>query len=250
MQKKLSKMTMTKEEFIDWFNNAPKIINDVDGTEYPSKNQIFGLTEYPEDRLFDGYGFDYVSNSFLNGMVNYTDEMLIGYMIRRYTQPKDYEQEMYRIKELEDFEKRNTGILRIRGLEGEAFDEWEKGCRYIDGLKNEVHTDLSRCPDDVFLLGVLRHNDTFPERITGDVYVYFWYDRDVSDCSIGMTSKYKSDEEAIDALFADCLDTLMNSGTYDLHISTLADLLYEEKVPLNHFIYEIPRESITGWLKG
>jgi hypothetical protein len=109
-----------------------------------------------------GEGYEYISDSFINGLVNYRDYTVGGFMLRRYTDD----------------------------------EEWAESCKYIDSLVDEVHSNFRKCMDDVFLLmKFLDEEDNLN-------YIWYWYDQDVSDCCVAVFSadKVKDDVEALYAL--------------------------------------------------
>lgn len=128
--------------------------------------------EYPRDIIDHplplGVGYEYVSNSFLNGFVNYA-KPIKAYVLERYY-PWEYE-----------FEKDEFSI-KIR--EPARSFQWVD---FVPKTKDELYQKLCEpdrmChakldvdfQDDVLMLSVSEQG----------TYIFFWFDRDSSDCCIG-----------------------------------------------------------------
>ena len=89
-------------------------------------NELLDPIEYPDNEELltgpsEGVDYVYVSNTYLNGFINYVD-IISGYMIRRYSIGEDY--------------------------------DWDKKCKNVDLLADEYHTDISDSSkfDDVIIL--------------------------------------------------------------------------------------------------
>jgi len=94
-------------------------------------NKLLDIIEYPDrEQLLtgpsEGYDYVYVSNTYLNGFINYVD-IISAYMIRRYSIGSD--------------------------------DEWNEACKNVDLLADDVHTDISDSSkfDDVIILAESEH---------------------------------------------------------------------------------------------
>ncbi len=138
--------------------------------EYPEGVAERGV---PEDTLYA-----YISSTFLNGYINYV-KCFYAVMIERYC---DWGKDA----------KLSGGEIDI--------DDGEKPIdieAVIATLKDDVHTDLSRCPDDVLVLGE-----------TDTCYWFFWFDHDVSDCQIG---RFKKDDIRQDEVKASLVEFLKNA---------------------------------------
>ena len=89
-------------------------------------NKLLDIIEYPDrEQLLtgpsEGCDYVYVSNTYLNGFINYVD-IISAYMIRRYLIGND--------------------------------DEWNEACKNVDLLADDFHTDISDSSkfDDVIIL--------------------------------------------------------------------------------------------------
>ena len=129
----------------------PEMYCDVQ-LEYPGSHIALGGFQ-------PGCSYDYVSNSFLEGFVNYT-QIVEARLLDRYRTHEE-----------------NT--LKLEAFMPSLDLPYGKGCRH--------HTNLYVCfNDDVLLLCKSSAEDLV--RAWGDTLAptwwYFWFDRDGSDCSI------------------------------------------------------------------
>lgn len=128
-------------KFWDKEETSNKFGNKINFIDYPEHDNFFELKE--------NTGYDYVSASYLNGLVNYVTPI---YLICSQKYSND-----------EEFDKI---IEYLKNIDMEAWPcEW-------------YHTDLSKIEDNVYYLGK-----------TESSYVIFCYDRDCSDCMILRLSK-------------------------------------------------------------
>ena len=105
-------------------------------------------------------------------------------------------------------------------------DEFNKAIEQVnDHIADGSHTDVSWSEqyDDIVVLGR-----------TDSMYVYFYADRDVSDCMIGglPADKFASDEEAFNEFMAYVIDCHN----------------FNQDKTGNRF-YKLPKEFFTGWIK-
>jgi hypothetical protein len=95
----------------------------------------------------------YVSDSFLNGFINYV-QVRRAFLLSRYRRWNDPSE---------------------RGTKAEMF-------ALATQPDSFVHTDLALFEDDILILGSITGPDDRP--VPGR-WMYFWFDRDVSDCCVG-----------------------------------------------------------------
>jgi hypothetical protein len=145
--------------------------------------------EYPKN-IADNpipYGevWTYVSSTFLNGFINYVKP--IGcYVVNRYTE------------ETEDISDREVSIC-----DKGKFGNWHKFSGTKKGLidlivseeKEVYHTRLNCFADDIIILAKIE-----TESDEENKYIFFWFDSDVSDCSIGKFKTNDSQEEILNSI--------------------------------------------------
>lgn len=220
----------TKEEFIKFFTETRDMFKSFEIFDYMNAAAAFNFSS--EGTLSCGNMINYVSCDYLNGLINFT-KVIGGYMVRRYTSTHQFCNE--------------NNFTYCEDLE-----EWKKSCDYIDFLKNEPHSNFKMCADDVILLGKIYNNGDdgdFDKNTKNDIYVVFWFDKDVSDCSIAMTSEYESDEDAMNALLVSCMDFIVEENDY-MGFENIADDIYDYGAPMENMLCEITKASINGWVKG
>ena len=166
--------------------------------------------EYPKNILEDVLPWNeewiYVSSTFLNGFINYATP-ISAFMLDRY---------------VEMDEKSKTGFvahLRSDDYRYEWYDKtfYTKRDLFEAATKPGViyHTDMNILRDDVLILS----------KINDGMYIYFWYDMDVSDCAIGRFKTDDTEEEVIEEF------TKFVKG-------------------LNYGSHELPMHFFQGWMKG
>lgn len=165
---------------------------------YPSKSS------YLINGLKTGILYEYVSDAYLNGFINYI-RIVDAYMVNRYT---DEDEWIYACKAIDEYNSPHA-----------TFDN-------IDGL------------DDIHILGTLE-DDEYD-------FVYFWFDRDVSDCCIGrfrfaIKNEYGDYDKRLTYQVAKDMfrDYVAHS---DAHQCSMASRT-EEAMKL----YHIPLEKLMGW---
>jgi hypothetical protein len=120
---------------------------------------IFKETEqYPENICERGVPqdtlFEYVSNTFLDGLINYVSDHR-AYMLERYGKFENGKHVEHKVTDIEAMKTK---------------------------LEDDVHTALSTCPDDVVVLAESQNS-----------YWFFYYDWDCSDCEIGRVDRASFD---------------------------------------------------------
>jgi len=155
-----SKKDMKTKKIWDYFDN---------NIEYPH--------DVAENPIPYGDVWTYISSTFLNGFVNYMTPICC-YVVNRYT------------REDEDISDRNVSVCN-KG----KFGNWEKfkGTKkelidlIVSGEKEMYHTELNCFHDDIIIVGEIGEGK----------YMFFWFDCDVSDCSIGRFKTLDTKEEII-----------------------------------------------------
>lgn len=177
--------------------------------------------EYPDDIAENilpyGTVWEYISSTFLNGLINYT-EPIAWYVIDRYNS-KDNIINNNVFNKNEDFN----------------WYDWE-GTKeeYINTIINEkistYHTDLNSFEDDVVILSKISKNG----------YMFFYFDRDVSDCCIG---RFETDDKENDVIKSveNWLDKEKNNNK---------EHSVEEYVDNGIINYtKLPLSFLRGWVK-
>ena len=171
--------------------------------------------------LPDGTLWSYVSSTFLNGFINYIRPVKC-YLMNRY---RDWD------------EVREDGDLKCHFRSPEN-NKWEdkifktKEELYQFVIKNTsglMHTHLDIFNDDILVLGKVRD--------TPNKYVFFWFDRDVSDCCIGIFNTEDSEEVVIDEF-----------RKYAMETGAKLQQRYLNKVN-GCAASELPVEFFQGWVK-
>lgn len=223
-----------------------------------SKNDFFnkyfynGSEEYPGPALIDGlipnYICHYVSHAYLDGIVNYTKPVKV-FMINRYNNRyntnvddidnllntsvrKDYKSSWIKIKDLFPNDKINTDFI-INKLNNKEIES--------------CHADLSMFCDDIFLLAEINRQDTNSEE---KKYVFFWYDMDCSDCSVGKIV-IENKPEVISELVNDFTEfcKLKNDDLYVKYLHNHDFILEQQYQDLIPEPLEILPHVLSGWIK-
>lgn len=190
--------------------------------------------DYPKavahDPLPYGTAWNYISSTFLNGFINYVTPIKV-YQIDRYTHE-------------------NAGLEVEYGERQNLEAGWKKLCFTKAELRKLVveekiyfaHTNLHVFGDDIIVLA----------QITGGVepdgkerYMFFWFDCDVSDCSIGKFETTDTQEMVIQSLlnFLD-RERKRNQG---IVIEPEDGLGFEDNGVVNYT--ELPLSFLQGWLQ-
>ena len=184
--------------------------------------------EYPHNIVDNpipyGEVWTYISSTFLNGFINYTKPFGC-YVINRYT------------KESDDISDRNTTICN-KG----QFGKWHKfkGTKkeLIDlitsGEKEVYHTEMSCFGDDIIVIGEV--GDDYSEN--NGKYIFFWFDMDCSDCSIGKFKTSDSKEEILESVENWLKEDFMKNKNHEE--------LHDENSSGYH---KLPLSFIKGWVK-
>lgn len=166
--------------------------------------------EYPRKLALDpipyGTVWTYVSSTFLNGFINYV-EPIKCYVIDRYTSDD---------KNVGDKEYITKGDLKKKIIAGEL---------------DVYHTDLSSFEDDIIMLADIGEKGH---------YMFFWFDMDVSDCSIG---RFKTEDTK-----EDVIQSVVN--WLEQEKKENAEQVIKESFDSGICDYtELPLSFISGWVK-
>jgi len=177
--------------------------------------------EFPKNVADDpipyGEAWVYISATFLNGFVNYMKPFGC-YVINRYK------------KEDADISDNNVSFgnwTKFKGTKKELID------LIISGKKEVYHTDLRCFSDDIIIVGEIE------DGISDDngKYIFFWFDMDVSDCSIG---RFKT---------SDTKEEILKSVENWLHEDYVENKNHEELHDDNTSGYhKLPLSFIKGWV--
>lgn len=133
--------------------------------DYFNESIFYPGTLILNEGLKENILYEYVSSDFINVLVNFKDKITACAMIDRYSEESD-----------------DDDI------------SWEEKCSNVDKvLESEYHSNFQGCNfNDIILLTEV---DKY--------YVFYYSDRDVSDCMVGKISKenIESEKEIIDAFY-------------------------------------------------
>ena len=137
--------------------------------------------DYPKEVAHDplpyGIVWNYISNTFLNGFINYVKPIKV-YQLDRYTG--------------ED-ESLDVDYLQIRaGIGGEFSIKSNLRKLVINNEIQFMHTKLNVFGDDIIILAKIEGNE--------NGYMFFQFDCDVSDCSIGKFETTDSVEDVVQSV--------------------------------------------------
>lgn len=178
--------------------------------------------EYPKDIAYNPIPWNvvwtYISSTFLNGFVNYVNPIAC-YVVNRYTKEDDKL----------DFNNLLESGERFNGTKKELIDN------IISGNYKPYHTDLSCFEDDIIILAEIKDDRNNEKGV--NKFMFFWFDMDVSDCSIGRikTEDYKE--------FV--VESLENWLTKEFKENKNHEENHEDE---NGF-HKLPLSFLKGWLK-
>ncbi len=163
-------------------------------TEYPQVSGSAPILEL-------GTLWSYISGDFLNGFLNYPT-IISGMLVSRYRKPDE------NLTALAKFQKASDDDLQ--------------------------HTDLGKWfRDDIHLLGREGLGRDYNYKKHPITYWYFWYDQDVSDCSIGRFVSSDGVEQITELFKQQC--------RYYLQI--------QNEISDSNGAMEIPVQRLRGWNK-
>ena len=175
--------------------------------------------EYPKEVAHEtlpyGTVWCYISSTFLNGMINYV-KPISCFVVDRYTH---------------DDEEVGAGSSHFKwdGSKRELIDA------IIAGEKEIYHTYLNCFSDDIIILTKIETN-----KDDDGLYMFFWFDCDVSDCCIGKFKTKDKEEDVIQSV-KNWLDDNKedNKGLKILPNTDNGILNYTE----------LPLSFLRGWIK-
>ena len=188
--------------------------------------------EYPNNIVSNpipyGEVWTYVSSTFLNGFINYVKPVKI-FLIDRYV-PND-----------EDITERNVSVKKPGTWNWEKFKgtKGELKTAIITGEYEMYHTNLHCFGDDVVILAELDDKETASDD-EEKTYIFFWFDCDVSDCSIGKFKTTDTKEEVIQSV-VNWLEQQKEENNKDLNF----DKYFDNGV---YNYTELPLSFIAGWV--
>ena len=168
-------------------NEYYELIDDILGVDAKDDVDDFDdyfdeCVSYPQDIALNplpvGTLYEYVSSTFLNGFVNFVF-IERAYLLNRYTNPTDV------------FDKLGTTVqeppgslnwVTLADLLGPEANR-DRAIRILFQKGRTHHVDLSNLSDDVLILA--RVKDWHDGANESQMYYFFWYDMDCSDCFIG-----------------------------------------------------------------
>ena len=152
-----------KKKIFDYFNNCIAYPQDVSCDPIP-----YGIL------------WTYISSTFLNGFINYVEPFGF-YVLNRYSDLSDDISDREAHVQ-EEVNRRNWFIFN--GTKGELID------KLISKEYSMYHTKLDSFGDDVVIISEIGEGK----------YMFFWFDMDSSDCSIGRFETTDSKEEIIQSI--------------------------------------------------
>lgn len=171
-----------------------------------------------------GTVWTYVSSTFLNGFINYV-KPISCHLIDRYT--ADNENITDR-----NISYRNSGEIKWLKFDGTKKELKDK---ILSGEFQMHHTRLNCFGDDIIILSEIEtENDE-----TGK-YMFFWFDMDCSDCSIGKFETTDTKEEVIESVvnWLEGCKSENENKTVEEH---------SDSGIINYT--ELPLSFLRGWLK-
>jgi hypothetical protein len=167
--------------------------------------------------------WSYISSTFLNGFINYVNP--VGcYVVNRYTE------------ETADVTDRNVSVC-----DKGKFGNWHKfeGTKLelintiVSGEKEVYHTKLNCFGDDIIIIAKIEN-----ELDEENKYIFFWFDCDVSDCSIGKFITDDSQELILNSVENWLKETYVDNKTGH-------ETLHDEESSGYH---KLPLSFIKGWV--
>ena len=184
--------------------------------------------EYPKEIAHNpipyGTVWCYISSTFLNGMINYV-KPINCFVLDRYTAPDE-----------------NVGDRNFTVCNKGEFGKWHKwnGSKkelidvIVSGEKEMYHTKLDCFGDDIIILAKIEteNDDT-------DKYIFFWFDMDCSDCSVG---KFETDD-----LESDVIQSVVNwlEECKTENVGKIVEVNMDNGIVNYH---QLPLSFIKGWV--
>lgn len=189
---------------------------------------------------------EYISNTFLNGFINYVTPIK-GYVLNRYVDWYKSENNAILIRTTSKtvqnqdpriFKTEQCYVDELPGYENEHWHYYTfKNKKNILDIFNEdpalcCHTDLSMFNDDIVILAKRKIDNLPPE------YWFFYFDCDPSDCHIGRFLTNDSEEEIV-VNFSECINNLDFSN----------EELYLDNNKIDERAKELNITHLNGWIK-
>lgn len=190
----------------------------IDNVEYP-RNVAHNPIPY-------GTVWNYISDTFLNGFINYI-KPIECYLIDRYTPDN------------EDISDRCVSYRNKNTYEWLSFKGTKGGLKELI-LSDKIemyHTKLSCFGDDIIILGEIETNDENEEL---GLYMFFWYNMDCSDCSIGKFQTEDTKEEVVQSIINWLEECKSENKNNIIHENIDNGIINYTKLPLSF---------IGGWIK-
>jgi hypothetical protein len=208
MRTKLKKFNMEKKKTIwDYFE---------DNYEYPK--------EIAHNPIPYGVVWTYVSSTFLNGFINYVKPIKC-YLADRYTSDDENISDR-------NIDYQNNGERDWFKFNGTKKELKEK---IVSGKFEMYHTKLDCFGDDILILSEIETE----ENETINRYMFFWYDMDCSDCSIGKFETTDTKEQVIESMV-----NFLEKCKYENKDSVIKDGL--DNGIINYT--ELPLSFLRGWV--
>lgn len=184
--------------------------------------------EYPKEIAHNpipyGTVWTYVSSTFLNGFINYVKHISC-FLIDRYTPDNE------NIGDRTIFYQNKDGIewLKFNGTKKELKD------KITSGEIKMHHTNLGCFGDDIIILSEIEtQNDEVGK------YMFFWFDMDCSDCSIGKFETTDTKEEVIQSVI-----NWLEECKLENENKTIEE--HSDSGIINYT--ELPISFLSGWIK-
>jgi len=167
-----------------------------------------------------GTVWNYISSTFLNGFINYAEPIAV-FLIDRYTaDDEDLSDREISYHDKDDF----PNWKKFEGTKAQLRDD------IISGEKEFFHTNLSCFGDDIVILGDIGKGD----------FVFFYFDMDVSDCSIGKFETDDKKEDVIQSIINWLEEEKENNKEYEIKPNLDSGIINYHQLPLSF---------IKGWVK-
>lgn len=180
--------------------------------------------EYPKEIIDNpipyGEAWTYVSNTFLNGFINYCTPIAC-YVVNRYTpETEDISDNKVYIRKHDD-----TKSNEFVGTKKELID------LFIQDKLDIYHTTLSCFSDDIVIIAKVEERES-------NKYIFFWFDMDVSDCSIGKFKTDDSQEQVIESVENWLTEEFKNNKEHEA----------EHTIESSGY-FKLPLSFLSGWIK-
>lgn len=167
-----------------------------------------------------GTVWTYISHTFLNGFINHVDPVAC-YVLNRYT-PEEEKMEGVKV-----IDKNKPGSWHdFEGTKKELIDA------VVSEVKEFSHTALGCFSDDVVILAKIPVE--YGEKT--NAYMFFWFDCDVSDCSIGRFKTDDTEEQIIQSVETWLIESFKGKQDWE-----------GDHGPDSAGYYKLPLSFLKGW---